>query len=135
MVMRVSPSSKLSPSTCKRSIRAGCSHAATDSSASLRLSPSWLPELTASEVFCRSNPKYFSTNRDLHIRIERRGEVEEITADHGEVVLAGVGQQSIELLERIVQIGNEEKAHNDACAAQSASGQENHENKIPECKE
>ncbi len=50
-------------------------------------------------------------DRDLHVRIEGRGEVEEIAADRDEIVSLRLGEKPVELLQRIMQIGDEEEAH------------------------
>src|SRR6185369_13535898 len=56
-------------------------------------------------------PEILFHDRDLHIGVEWGAEVQEIAPDCGRVVFMRVRQEPVELLERIVQVGNEEEAH------------------------
>jgi CRP/FNR family cyclic AMP-dependent transcriptional regulator len=53
----------------------------------------------------------FLDDRDLHIGIEGRTEIEQITPDRRHIEFGHMGQQPVELFEGIVQISNEEQPH------------------------
>ncbi len=55
--------------------------------------------------FFHQQPEVFFDHRDLGIQIKRRAQVQQIAADHNQVVFAGMGQDPVILLQGKVQVG------------------------------
>ncbi len=53
----------------------------------------------------------FFHHADLRVDVERGGEVEEVAADDDEIAAAGMGDDPVVLLEREMEIGEEEEFH------------------------
>ena len=56
-------------------------------------------------------PEVFFDDRDLHIRIERGAEIEQVTADGGHVEPSRLIEQPVELFQRVMQVGDKKQAH------------------------
>ena len=83
---------------------------------------SWLPELTSSRVSLLQAAQVLQDDHDLRVDAGDRRDVEMIAGDDDEIEAVGDAVHPVELLQRVVQVGDQQDSHAAATATDYQEG-------------